>query len=74
MTTITLATIESRPLPRLVPATRWRLHEPGTSIARDPRSLEAIERAHAALVLARLLVLSCLGAGAMVAGAVIGHL
>jgi hypothetical protein len=75
MTTVTLATIESHPFRRALPDARWRIADlSAPTTVRADRSLEAIERANAVLVLARVLVLSLLGTGAMVAGALIGRL
>ncbi len=79
MTTMTLATIESRPLRPLrplrpVPQARWLVHDLSTPTTRHADAVAAVERVHAALVLARLVVVAFLGAAAMVAGAVVGRL
>jgi hypothetical protein len=75
MTTITLATVETRPFRMAFPDARWHLTDLGapTTMGAD-RSLEAIERTHATLVVVRLFVLALVGTGAMVAGAFIGRL
>lgn len=75
MTTVTLATVESRPL-------RFIVREPvglvstwgAPTTAGDRFTVEATERANAALVLARLGVITLLSAGAVVAGALVGRL